>query len=137
MSLTAIESALQTALVAASPLMATDWPNVPFDDPGPNAPFQRVSFLHAPPVEDTMDAGYYRQEGILQVVLLYPANVGARPVNMRAQALRDAFPRAASFTADGITVVIDATPDIRPAYRDEDRYCVPVRIRYRCNVSGG
>jgi hypothetical protein len=43
--------------------------------------------------------------------------------------------RAASFTADGVTVCIAATPDIRPAFRDEDRYCVPVRIRYLANIS--
>jgi len=44
------------------------------------------------------------------------------------------FKRGASFTKGDVTVQIERTPEIADGREDGDRWMVPVKIRYFCNL---
>lgn len=122
-----IRAALETALAAMSPTLATAFENVTFA-PVAGTPYQRVEWLFARP--DNSEYGpNYRQDGICQVTLCYPTGAGSGAINARAELLKSSFKRGNSFASGGVTVVISDTPEVMPAYVDGDRYCIPVSIR--------
>lgn len=131
MSSLAIRAALETALAAMSPALATAWENTPYT-PVAGTPYQRVYLLMAEP--DQPEIGRMTQErGFLQVSLAYPLGAGPSAAQTRAELIRDTFYRGRSLTASGITVTIEKTPEISPAMIEPDRYVVPVRIRFFSN----
>lgn len=139
MSSAKIQAALEQRLATVTPKLPTAFENMPFA-PSAGAPYQRVSLVTAEPVNATYGGNDWREQGFLQVTLCYPSQAaglaGSRPARAQADVVRAAFPRGASFTFDGITVVIEGTPSIGPAFGDGDRFCVPVRIRYFAQVHG-
>lgn len=136
MSAVAIRAALEVALAAMSPTLATAWENADFD-PAPGTPYQQVSLLLAEPVNAEMGANanaYYTEQGFLQIDLKYPLGEGPAAATTRAQLLRSTFYRGASFTASGVTAHIERTPEILPGRFEDERYVVPVRIRFYAHV---
>ena len=132
MSAPAIRQALETALNALSPALATAWENVPYT-PVVGTPYQAVYLLRAEP--DNIEIGSaYTERGIFQINLFYPLDTGPGAAEARAEVIRDAFPRGASFTASGVTTHIEKTPEIGPARIEDDRYFLPVRIRFYAHV---
>lgn len=133
MSAVLIRTALETALAAMSPSLATAYENTPYT-PIVGTPYQRVTLLLADPFQP--EIGRMTQErGFLQVSLAYPLNAGPSAAATRAELIRDTFYRGRSFTASGITVTIEKTPEISPAMIEPDRYVVPVRIRFFANYT--
>lgn len=131
MSALAIRAALETALAAMSPALATAYENVPYT-PVAGTPYQRVAVLLAPPAN--LEIGRSVQErGLLKVSLAYPLGAGPSAALTRAELIRDTFYRGRSFTASGITTTIETTPEIAPAMTEPDRYVVPVTIRFFSN----
>ena len=53
----------------------------------------------------------------------------------RAELIRDTFYRGRTFTASGVSVTIERTPEIAPAITEPDRYVVPVRVRFFANYA--
>jgi hypothetical protein len=131
MSALLVRSALEAALAAMTPLQ-TAWENAPFT-PTVGTPFQRVTMLLAQPANDEFGP-IYREEGFLQVDLNYPLNAGPKDASTRAELIRSTFPRGASFTASGVTVNIERTPEIMPGRVEADRFVVPVRIRFYAHI---
>lgn len=131
MSLVAIRQALETALDAVLPAVSTSWENQDFIPVG-GTPYQDVFILPAEP-ENPAFSGY-RERGIFQVTLKYPAGTGPALAAARAELLQATFARGKTFAKSGVTAQIERTPEILPYYIDEDRYCVPVRIRYFANI---
>jgi hypothetical protein len=77
----------------------------------------------------------YTEQGILQVNLFYPnGRRAAEPRLRRAELIRAAFPYAASFVSGGVTVNIIATPEIGPARPEDDRFMVPVKVRFQARI---
>lgn len=133
MSALAIRAALETALAAMSPALATAWENTPYT-PVNGTPYQRVNLLLADPSQP--EIGRMTQErGFMQVSLAYPLNAGPSAAATRAELIRDTFYRGRSFTASGITVTIEKTPEISPAMIEPDRYVLPIRIRFFANYT--
>lgn len=131
MSLPAIRAALETALAGMSPALATAYENVPYE-PTQGTPYQAVYLMPVEPLNPEM--GTMTQErGMLQVSLFYPLGTGPAAAEARAELIRDTFYRGRSFTASGITTTVEKTPEIAPALIDDDRYHVPVRIRFFAN----
>jgi hypothetical protein len=131
MSSVLIRTALESALAAMSPNLATAWENVPYT-PVAGTPYQRVYLLLADPAQP--EIGRMTQErGFLQVSLAYPLGEGPAAAQTRAELIRDTFYRGRSFTASGVTVTIEKTPEISPAMVEPDRYVLPVRIRFFSN----
>lgn len=133
MSLAAIRAALETRLAAIAPALETSWENVDFKPSSINVPFQEVFLLPAEP-DNTVFSSNYQEHGILQVTLDYPVSIGSKDVLARAQLIRNQFVRGTSYVSGGITVTIERTPEIGPAAPEDDRYRVPVRIRWYANV---
>lgn len=116
------------ALPAAAAI-ATARENVDFVPPAPDVPYQRVDLLMNTPDNPVIGSGY-QMLGVLQVSLFFPRNGGSGGAVARAGQIRDWFPRGLSLTESAFTVTIERTPEIGSGLPDEDRYMVPVRIRW-------
>lgn len=133
MSVVAVRAALETALDGMSPALATQYENAPFT-PTPGTAYQAVALLTAQPRNDEVSASFVEQ-GLLQITLRYPLNVGPADAAARANLLRSTFRRGASFTKDGVTVTVTRTPEILPAYTEGDRYALPVRVPFAAPIT--
>jgi len=133
MSESAIRAALETRLATMSPALATVPENVAYT-PVTGTPYQRINLLRAQPANP--EAGTFQQaQGIFQVTLQYPPNVGPGVAEARAKLLAEHFPRRLSLVASGITVIINRAAYIMAGFQDVDRWAVPVRVYYQANVS--
>lgn len=136
MSQLKIRQALERALFGNGGMIAeaqTRIENRPFS-PTPDVAYQRVDLIPAEPENPTFGDGFHREVGTFQILLMYPADVGAGAAQAQAELVRDLFHRGATFERDGLTVVVSRTPSIGPGYQDGNRYALPVRIRYYANV---
>jgi len=132
MSAVLIRAALEVALAAMTPPLATAYENAPYT-PVVGTPYQRVTLLLAQPANEEFGPAY-REQGFLQVDLNYPLNSGPAAASSRAQLIRSTFPCGASFTASGVTVHITRTPEIMPGRVEEDRFVIPVRIQFHSRI---
>ena len=135
MSLAAIRAALETQLATITPAISTAYENAPFT-PVTGAAYQAVYLLTATPDNAEIGPGYTEQ-GYLQVNLFYPLGTGPAAATARAALIRAAFPYSATFASGGVTVIVKATPEVGPARIEDDRYLLPVRIRFSAYVAGG
>lgn len=130
MSTVLIRQALEVALNAITPAIATAFENANFKPPAESVPYQIVHVLFARP--DNREIGRSHQElGYLQVKLMYPIRTGSLAAMTRAELLRTTFYRGSSFTSGGVVVNITDTPEITPGEIEESRYSVIVKIRFR------
>lgn len=132
MSVVKVRAALETALNGISPALATAWENVAYA-PITGTAYQQVHLMLASPSNDEFGRKH-REQGYMQVKLMYPLQIGTSTVAARAELLRTTFYRGASFTASGVTVVIDQTPEVSPGSVEGDRYAVPVKVRFYANI---
>jgi hypothetical protein len=134
MSLVAIRAALEVALASVSPAIATAWENKNYS-PVADTPYQRVFLLPADPVNPEMSQRLTREQGLLQITLAYPLDTGPAAAAARADLIRATFYAGRSFTASGVTVFVDGTPSILPAQIEDDRYVLPVRVRFYAHLT--
>lgn len=128
MSLLAVRAALETALASITPAIPLAWENTPYT-PISGTPYARVYLLAAEPDNPEM-GGMATERGFLQISLCYPLDAGPGAAMTQAELIRSTFPRGAAFSASGITTQIERTPEIAPAMIEEDRYVLPVRVRF-------
>ena len=133
MSIVLIRAALETALLAMSPALATVPENGSYK-PVVDTPYQQVHLLAAPPSDDEVGANLYTERGYMQVSLYYPLDAGPGAAAARAELIRSTFYRGLALTSGGINVVIERTPEIAPARTEADRYVLPVRVRFYAHV---
>ena len=130
MSTVLIRAALESALNAISPALATAFENANFKPPAESVPYQIVHVLFARP--DNQEIGRSHQElGYLQVKLMYPMRTGSLAAMTRAELLRTTFYRGSTVSSGGVVVNITDTPEITPSGIEESRYSVIVKIRFR------
>ena len=148
MSISSVRIALESKLSAMTPSLSTAWENVSFT-PVTGTPYQRAYLMPATPANPTMGDGYYREQGIFQVTLMYPLQAGPKTAADRAELIRAAFKRGTSITIDGIdnwydyffspfggitTTIVDRTPEIGQGRVDGDRWALPVKIRWYAGI---
>lgn len=127
-----VRAALEMALNGMSSALATAYENDSFV-PVNGTPYQICSILFAAP--DNSQYGDRHQElGYMQVKLMYPLGVGTSVVNARVEMLRTTFARGNTFMSGSVTVVIQRTPEIMPGRAEDDRWAVPVIIRFFANI---
>lgn len=134
MSLILVRAALETALAAMSPALATAWENVPFTPPVPTVPYQAVYLIPAPPDNEEYGSAHVEQ-AIFQVSLFYPLKDGSGAAAARAEALRTTFKRGATFTSSGVKVVTTRTPEVGQGTVDGDRWFLPVKVRVSAYIA--
>lgn len=132
MSAVLVRQALETALAAMSPALSTAFENVAFT-PANGVPYQQVNLLFAEPDNPEMSNGY-TERGIFQITLRYPLNGGPALASARAQLIRTHFYRGRSFTASGVSVSIERTPEIGSGRTEDDRFVIPVRVRFYSHI---
>jgi len=133
MSLASVRIALESKLNAMTPALSTAWENVPFT-PVSGTPYQAAYLMPATPANPTMGDGYYREQGIFQVTLMYPLQAGPKPAADRAEAIRAAFKRGTTLTNGNVSVIIEQTPEIGQGRVDGDRWMQIVRIRWFAGI---
>ena len=131
MSAVKIKSALEVALNAMTAL-STNWENTAFI-PVAGTAYQQVNILLAEP-ENIEYGRTHRELGYMQIKLMYPLQVGSVTAITRAELIRSTFYRGASFTASGVTVIIERTPEIGAGSVEGDRWAIPVKIRFFANI---
>lgn len=143
MSTASIKIALEKALKASIPPLDPEtglsgfpiaFENVNYTPPANGDAYASVWLLPGEPENPTFGDDFRREIGYIQVTLNYPINGGAGRAYNTAEGIRDAFPRGSSFTACDVTVHIARTPAIGPGSIADDRYLLPVRIRYFANI---
>jgi hypothetical protein len=128
-----IRNALTNALDAMTPAMHTVHQGESFS-PDASTPYQEAYLLPAQPDNSTLGSGFYQERGIFQVTLKYPLGIGTLAAETRAEMIRDLFARGATFSDGGVTVQIDATPQISQGARDDDRWAQVVRVRWHADI---
>jgi hypothetical protein len=130
MSIVEIGAALETALASITPALDTEYENSDFVAPA-SGPYQRVTLMPAEPDNSTFGDNLRREQGVFQVLLYYPSDgTGSGAALARAELIRSKFTRGSTWSSGGVTVTISHTPSIHPALFSDDRYVIPVRIRY-------
>lgn len=133
MSIAKVRIALETALNAITPALVTVWENTDYT-PVDGTAYQQAYLMPAQPDNSTMGSSYYREQGIFQITLMYPIKTGPKDAADRAELIRTAFKRGKSFTSGTVTVIIDRTPEISQGRIDEDRWALPVKIRWYAGI---
>lgn len=134
MSIIAVRAALETRLNNMANPISYVWENVPFT-PIAGVPFGAVYLLPAIPDNPTMGDTYYQEQGIFQVSLFYPLQMGPKAAADRAELIRSQFKRGVSMTSGSITVRIMRTPEIGQGRVDGDRWMIPVKIQYFAGIT--
>lgn len=120
-------------MASLAPEIDTAWQNVPYT-PVTGRPYQAAYLLPAEPDNHSLGDGSRQERGIFQVSLMYPPGQGTSAAGSRAEMIRELFRRGASFTKGDVTVQIERTPEIAGGREDGDRWMVPVKIRWFCNL---
>lgn len=129
MSIVKIRAALEVALDAMTPSLQTAWENAEAI-PVQATAYQRAFIVTAPPANVEMTGKIHREQGYMQVSLCYPLGDGPVAAATRAELIRATFYTGATFTNSGVSVIVDGTPEIGPAFNDDGRYILPVRVRF-------
>jgi len=133
-SIVSVRAALETALNAMTPSLATAWENQAFTPPVTTTAYQRAFLLLARPDNQVIGSAYFEQ-GIFQIDLMYPQGAGSAAAAARAQLLRTTFIRGSSFASGGVTVRISDTPEIMPGMNEDGRFRITVKIRFFAQIS--
>ena len=133
MSVIAIRAALETALNAMSPALATAWENASFT-PVNGTPYQEVHILFARPGNYEFGSRH-QEQGYVQVKLMYPQAVGTAVVGARAEMLRTTFKRGNTFLNGGVTTMVTGTPEVSAGRTEGDRFAVAVKIPFNANIN--
>lgn len=135
MSQTTIKAALYAAVSAVAGGLTIAYPNAKFDPPAQSAGYLAVAVNFAQPENGEMGRGRDREIGYLEVLVRFPLGAGEGAAQARCEAIAAAFPQGTSISCGGgIFATVDRPPEIRPGYRDADRWAQPVRVRFFANL---
>ena len=130
-----IRIALEKRLATMTTPPPTIHENENLPPPTEGSAYQRADLLPAQPENPEVGSGpFKRLSGIFQITLLYPLGDGIADVAARAELVRTTFPRGLSLTEQGVTVTVASTPYIMAGFRDDEYWCVPVRVSYFANI---
>ena len=133
MTISLIRSALETRLLSITPAMSTALENVPFT-PASGVPYQRSNLLPNTPDDGQMASSVYFEKGIFQVMICFPIGTGPGAAEARAQLVKNAFKRGTTLVQSGVTVIIMNQPSVASAMIEEDRFCIPISVRYQSQL---
>lgn len=133
MSILSIRLALENALNAVLPVLATARENVTFI-PVSGTPYQIVHLMLARPSNREFGARH-QERGYLQVRLAYPQLAGTAAIAARAELLRATFQRGNTFESGGVTTMITETPEVSAGTVEGDRFAVTVKIPFTADIN--
>ena len=133
MSVVKVRSAIETAVNGLTGGLTTVWQGENYK-PTVGTAFQRCAVFFATPVAMEMSGNWHREVGFFDIVLFYPTKAGTGAAEARVDVIRATFYRGASFTASGVTVVIENTPHEAPPLPDDDWLVIPVRVPFYAHI---
>lgn len=136
MSKTAIRKALEAKLETILPKLVTVFENSNQSVPA-NTPYQIANLFFARPLTTGYGNAPYIQRGYLQISLMYPLGQGPGPAQARGDLLELAFFRGLSLAANGVTTVIEETPEVSGGEVEGDRFVVKVFVRFYSDIQNG
>lgn len=93
-------------------------------------PYQVLRLIPGEVENPTLGDNYHREVGIYQVILKYPLNKGTGDAREQAEFIKAYFNRGKTLVYGQTEVTVQNTPTIEAPYIDDNRYCIPIRIRY-------
>jgi hypothetical protein len=133
MELLNIRKAFEKSLKELNSDIDTAYENVKYE-PRSNVPYQRLQLAPNQVQNPTIGDNYYREEGEFQVFLCYPTHIGTSDVLTKAHLIRDSYYRGLTLVEGGTEIIISETPRIDGAIITNERYIVPVIIKYFASV---
>jgi len=133
MSIVKIRQALETGLSTITPALATAYENVSYT-PVTGIPYQTVYVIPNNPDNLTLGDSLFFEKGYMQVSLKYPLGNGTVACATQAELVRQKFKRGATFTKDGISVWMNATPSVS-FVTEADRYTAVVKIYFYSQIN--
>lgn len=133
MSNAAIRKALENRVKTLPGDLPISWENVNFE-PANDGAFVSTFLLFAEPQDLGFKDSPYIQRGYLQLGFHYPTNAGPGAAQAQAEVARAHFARGLSLKADGITTVIDRTPEITGGAVEDSRFVIRARIRFYAHI---
>lgn len=134
MSQNSIRKALETALLSIDPTFSSAWQNDTFVPPNADTPYQEAFTMFAEPDDAEMGHTMYREQGIFQINLRYPLKAGDAAARAKSKTIRDFFYRSRTLVADGVNTIIERTPFVGQGTRQDDRWVVPMKIRFYAHI---
>ena len=132
MSILDIRQILETRVAQIEPVISIAGENVPFE-PVDDQPYMAVYIMFGEPENPEMGSGF-REVGVMQINLVYPMQIiGTGSAEHQAEIIRDQFQRGDSFQKNGVTVVINRTPQISQGQQVNGRWVVPIKIWFYSN----
>lgn len=131
----AIAKSFENRLQLIDATMKTAYENVAFTMPDDETPFQIVVWTFATE-NPAMGDGMFRIVAEAEVTLAYPGDTGKAAAFARAGQIRAVFKRGLPLTAEGVTSIVQRTPEIKKAWPKDGRYFLPVSIRLFANIGG-
>lgn len=131
-----IEQSIETALFAHVRDLDLDdapiaWPNVPFSPASPAGTYVRVQHLR------NLNTRYFAKgndphlrQGILQLTVVAPLNVGPQVATSLAADIAAQFPADLALYSDGVKVRIQSAPDVATPEKTDASHDVRVDVRY-------
>ena len=133
MSTKLIRTGFMNTLESITPSIDTAKENVEYT-PILDIPFQRVLLNPSKVQNPTFGDNYYRESGEFIVFLNYPLYIGTGDIEDRAELIQNKFYRGLTIQQGSVEIQIQETPSILIAGRFEDRYILPIKIKYFCNI---
>ena len=133
MTIALIRAALEIRLASITPAVSTAAENIAFT-PASGVPYQRSNLLPNTPDDGQIGSSVYFEVGIFQVTVCYPINAGPGPAEARAQLIKNAFKRGTTLVNGGVTVIVMNQPSVASALIDDDRFCIPISVRYQSQL---
>ena len=136
MTVALIRKALETRLAAITPAASCAFENTTFT-PTAGITYQRSNLLPNTPDDAQIGSKVYFERGIYQVTVCSPMGGGPGPAaaEARAQLVKDAFKRGTSLVEGAVTVIVMNAPSVSSAMIEGDRFCIPISMRYQCQVA--
>jgi hypothetical protein len=129
-----IEEKIEQALVARvaslvlSPPLAVAWPN---NVDAPSPPYLRVDFFRNRNERIAIKGSLpHRRLGILQITVVTPLNAGPSNATAIAGRVAEHFPADLVLDYDGISVRIEAAPDVLSSEKEVASFDTPVSVRW-------
>jgi len=97
-------------------------------------PYQLTHMITFKPDEPTQGGGYYREHGVFQVTLVYPAGVGIGAMTARAELIRSYFKKGTTLVNSGVKTIIPNTPEFGYMQGSSSDVSLPVKIGYRADI---
>lgn len=128
-----IGAALETSLTNMPQVPPLAWENLNYK-PVDGVAYLSTFLLLAEPDDAGFKDSPFIQRGYLQINLHYPTNIGPGAARLKAKDLRRYFARGTSLEHDGVTTVIDRTPEITGGAVEDGRYVMRVRVRFYAHI---